>query len=79
VISDAKVTRSVHHSTSLEKGEVYTGVEEALHAAAGASDNDNNNFRYSDSKQDVGERGACRIYDWWRVVMNEKRGVPTFQ
>ena len=35
-------------------------------------------FRYSDWKQDVGERSR-RIYDWWRVVMNEKRGLAFFQ
>jgi hypothetical protein len=63
-----------------EDGDGYVGVEEAVRDAMLAEDNDNsnNNFRYSDWKHDVGER-ARRIYDWWRVVMNEKRGVSKFQ
>jgi hypothetical protein len=63
----------------VEERQGFIGVEEALHAAAEASDNnDNNNFRYSDWKQDVGER-ARRIYDWWRVVMNEKEVFQHFR
>jgi hypothetical protein len=81
-ISDAKVTTfhlSYQPSTiHLEEGHGFIGVEEALHAAAEASDNDNNNFRYSDWKQDVRER-ARRINDWWRVVMNEKRCSNIFR
>jgi hypothetical protein len=74
------VQHQTHHCTINHQTKYFhkAGRQQKLHAAAEASDNDNNNFRYSDWKQDVGER-ARRIYDWWRVVMNEKRGVPTFQ
>ena len=62
------------------EGEVdgFTGVEAAILAAAEDADMDADNFRYADWKQDVGERSR-RLYDWWRVVMNEKRGLQFFQ
>lgn len=54
-------------------------MEAAIQAATVAEQANDDNFRYpSDWKQDVGER-ARRVYDWWRVIMNENRGVTTFQ
>jgi hypothetical protein len=60
-------------------GDGFIGVEAAIHVATVAEQANDDNFRYpSDWKRDVGER-ARRVYDWWRVIMNDNRGVPTFQ
>ena len=38
-----------------------------------------NDFRNLSWKNDAGERGR-RVYEWWRVLMNEKKtAIPYFQ
>ena len=60
------------------EGDGFTGVEAAILAAAEDADIGDDNFHFSDWKQDVGERSR-RVYEWWRVVMNEKKGLQFFQ
>ena len=54
-------------------------IDDTLQAAS-AVEIDDDNFRIVDDwKQDVGERSR-RIFDWWRMLMNERKlDLPHFQ
>lgn len=51
----------------------FATIEEAVHCA-GEEINDTNDFHCMDWKQDVGDQ-SHRIYEWWRVVMNEGKDI----
>ena len=57
----------------------FNSVDEEVHAAGDNEELQAGNFRLMDWKKDVNER-ARRIYNYWRMIMNENRGddIPRF-
>jgi len=62
-----------------EDNELPQNIDAAIRAAGeDIGEIGQDDFRKMDWKNDPGERGR-RIYEWWRVVMNEKKGhLPFF-